>query len=107
MSRTTSKDALAEIVGNVESDVIVETSVDAELQTAAERALTEELAAKAEKLDASQGAMIAMTPDGAVRALVGGKNYSKASSTARLRWRNDSPARLSSRSSISPPLNAG
>jgi len=72
------KDALAEIVGSVESDVIVETTVDADLQTAAERALTEELAAKGDRLHAGQGAMIAMTPDGAVRALVGGKNYSES-----------------------------
>ena len=72
------KDALAEIVGNVEADVIVETSVDAELQAAAEKALTEELAAKGEKLDAGQGALIAMTPQGAVRALVGGRNYSES-----------------------------
>jgi penicillin-binding protein 1A len=72
------KDALAEIVGSVESDIVVETTVDADLQTAAEKALTEELAAKGEKLDAGQGALIAMTPEGAVRALVGGKNYSES-----------------------------
>ena len=72
------KDALAEIVGNVEADVTVETTVDADLQASAEQALTEELAAKGGKLDAGQGALIAMTPDGAVRALVGGKNYSES-----------------------------
>ena len=72
------KDALNDIVGHIDSDVIVETTVDATLQAAAEKALIDELTAKGEKLDVEQGALIAMTPDGAVRALVGGKNYSES-----------------------------
>jgi penicillin-binding protein 1A len=72
------KDALNDLVGRIDSDVIVETSVDATLQAAAEKALTEELTLKSEKLDVEQGALIAMTPNGAVRALVGGKNYSES-----------------------------
>ncbi|HVG50243.1 MAG TPA: transglycosylase domain-containing protein [Xanthobacteraceae bacterium] len=72
------KDALNEIVGRIDSDVIVETTVDATLQATAEKALIEELAAKGEKLDAGQGALVAMTPNGAIRALVGGKNYAES-----------------------------
>ena len=45
---------------------------------AAETALVDELAQKGEKLGVSQGALIAMTPTGAVRALVGGKNYAES-----------------------------
>jgi penicillin-binding protein 1A len=72
------RDALNDLVGHVDSDVTVETTVDADLQSAAEKSLTEELTAKGPKYDAEQGALIAMAPDGAIRALVGGKNYSES-----------------------------
>src|SRR6266567_258214 len=68
-------DVLDDLVGHVEQDLVVETSIDPGLQAAADKALTDELALKGPKLDVSQGALVAMTPDGAVRALVGGKNY--------------------------------
>jgi penicillin-binding protein 1A len=35
----------------------------------------DELAAKSVKFNVTQGALVAMTPDGAVRAMVGGRNY--------------------------------
>ena len=57
---------------------MVETSIDPALQAAAEKALVDELAQKGEKFDVQQGAIVAMTPDGAVRALVGGKNYAES-----------------------------
>ena len=41
----------------------------------AEAALIDELAAKSVKFNVSQGALVAMTPDGAIRAMVGGRNY--------------------------------
>ncbi|MGZ5864173.1 MAG: transglycosylase domain-containing protein [Xanthobacteraceae bacterium] len=69
------RDALNELVGHIDDDVTVETTVDGNLQTIAEKALAEELTAKGAKFDVEQGALIAMAPDGAVRALVGGKNY--------------------------------
>jgi penicillin-binding protein 1A len=72
------RDALNELVGHIDTDVTVETTVDADLQSAAEKSLTEELAAKGAKFDAEQGALIAMMPDGAIRALVGGKNYAES-----------------------------
>ncbi|HEY6754607.1 MAG TPA: PBP1A family penicillin-binding protein [Pseudolabrys sp.] len=68
-------DALNDTVGHVEEDIIVQTTIDATLQANAEKALNEELAQKGEKNNVEQGALIAMTPDGAVRALVGGRNY--------------------------------
>jgi penicillin-binding protein 1A len=68
-------DVLDDLVGRVEQDLVVETSIDPILQAAAEKALVDELALKGQKLDVSQGAVVVMTPDGAVRALVGGKNY--------------------------------
>lgn len=68
-------DALNDLIGRVEHDVVVETTIDRTLQTTAEKALVEELAQKGEKFAVGQGAIVAMTPDGAVRALVGGRNY--------------------------------
>jgi penicillin-binding protein 1A len=68
-------DALDDLVGRVEDDVVVDTTIDAALQAAAEKALIEVLAQKGEKSGVAQGALVAMTPDGAVRALVGGRNY--------------------------------
>src|SRR5205085_1247779 len=71
-------DVLDDLVGRVDADLVVETSIDPVLQAAAEKALTEELAQKGGKLDVAQGALVAMTPDGAVRALVGGRNYAES-----------------------------
>jgi len=71
-------DVLDDLIGRVEQDIVVQTSIDASLQAAAEKALTEELAQKGEKFAVQQGAMVVMSPDGAVRALVGGKNYGES-----------------------------
>ena len=70
-------DVLNELVGRVEEDIVIETSIDATLQAAAEKALLDQLAQKSAKFGVSQGALVAMTPDGAVRALVGGRNYAE------------------------------
>jgi len=68
-------DVLHDLVGRVEDDIIVETSIDPVLQAAAEKALTDELTLKGDKAGVGQGAMVAMSPDGAVRVLIGGRNY--------------------------------
>jgi penicillin-binding protein 1A len=68
-------DVLNDVVGRVEEDIVVETTIDPTLQAGAEKALLDELNAKGAKFDVEQGAMVVMTPQGAVRALVGGKNY--------------------------------
>ena len=68
-------DAVDDLVGRFDQDIVVETSIDPALQGAAERALADALAQKGEKLGVGEGALVAMTPDGVVRALVGGKSY--------------------------------
>jgi penicillin-binding protein 1A len=68
-------DALNDALGHVDEDIVVQTTIDATLQASAEKALNEELARKGDKSGVAQGALVAMTPDGAVRALVGGRNY--------------------------------
>jgi penicillin-binding protein 1A len=68
-------DVLDDFVGNVEADIVVSTTVEPSMQAAAERVLVDELDAKGQKFNVSQGAFVAMQPDGAVKALVGGRNY--------------------------------
>ncbi|HEX9073627.1 MAG TPA: PBP1A family penicillin-binding protein [Pseudolabrys sp.] len=68
-------DALNDVLGHVDEDIVVQTTIDATLQANAEKTLNEELAQKGDKNGVAQCALVAMTPDGAVRALVGGRNY--------------------------------
>nr|WP_247887438.1 PBP1A family penicillin-binding protein [Azospirillum sp. SYSU D00513] len=64
-----------EFIGPGHGDVIVRTTLDLKLQRAAEQRLEEMLSGPAAAANARQGAIVAMTPDGAVRALVGGRDY--------------------------------
>jgi penicillin-binding protein 1A len=68
-------DVLDDFVGTIEADVTVTTTLDPAVQVAAERALVDELNAKGQRYNVSQGAVVAMQPDGAVKALVGGRDY--------------------------------
>ena len=69
---------LDDLIGQVDESIVVETSIDPKLQSVAEAAVIDELAAKSVKFNVSQGALVAMTPDGAVRAMVGGRNYAES-----------------------------
>ncbi|WP_298255881.1 transglycosylase domain-containing protein [Bradyrhizobium sp.] len=71
-------EVLDDLVGQIDQSVVVETSIDPKLQATAEAAIIDELAAKSVKYNVSQGALVAMSPDGAVRAMVGGRNYSES-----------------------------
>ncbi len=71
-------DAINDVLGHVDEDIVVKTTIDSGLQAGAEQALGEELAQKGEKNGVSQGALVAMTPDGAVRAMIGGRNYGES-----------------------------
>src|SRR5579862_8162631 len=68
-------DAVNDIVGSIDQDIVVHTTIDPTLQSAAEQALVDTLSQRGDKLNIGEGALVAMTPDGVVRALVGGKNY--------------------------------
>ena len=71
-------DALNDTLGHIEEDLFVQTSIDRALQTDAERSLNEEFAAKGAKAGVKQAAMVAMSPDGAVRAMIGGRDYAES-----------------------------
>jgi len=69
---------VAGYIGETDEPVIVETSFDLDVQAHAERAVQSGLAEQGEKLNAGQAVLIAMTPDGAVRAMVGGRSYEQS-----------------------------
>src|SRR5256714_6572297 len=68
-------EVLDDLVGQINQNIVVETTIDPKLQAIAEAAIIDELAAKSVRFNVSQGALVAITPDGAVRAMVGGRNY--------------------------------
>ncbi len=70
-------DVLNDLLGLVEQDIVVDTTIDVAFQAAAEKALLDQLTQKGQRFGVEQGALVAMTPDGAVRALVGGRNYAE------------------------------
>src|SRR5215217_6166038 len=65
-------EVLDDLVGQIDQSIVVETTIDPKLQSVAEAAIIDELAAKSVKFNVTQGALVAMTPDGAVRAIEGG-----------------------------------
>ncbi|TGD94286.1 transglycosylase domain-containing protein [Methylobacterium nonmethylotrophicum] len=71
-------DVLDDYVGKIETDVSVQTTVDPSLQGIAERALVDELNQKGGRFNVAQGAVVAMRPDGAIRALIGGRDYAQS-----------------------------
>ncbi|HXN70541.1 MAG TPA: penicillin-binding transpeptidase domain-containing protein, partial [Bradyrhizobium sp.] len=71
-------EVLDDLIGQIDQNIVVETTIDPKLQAVAEAAVIDELAAKSVKFNVSQGALVAMTPDGAVRAMVGGRNYAES-----------------------------
>jgi penicillin-binding protein 1A len=68
-------DQVHDILGYVERDLVVQTTYDARLQALAEDTLAGTLEKEGSKLDIGQGALVALQPNGAVEALVGGRDY--------------------------------
>ena len=68
-------DALNDTVGAIDEDIVVTTTINLKMQGEAERALTDELNAKGAKFGVEQGALVALDPGGAIKAMVGGRNY--------------------------------
>ncbi|MBI5260485.1 MAG: PBP1A family penicillin-binding protein [Bradyrhizobium sp.] len=71
-------EVLDDLVGQIDQSIVVETTIAPKLQSVAEAAIIDELAAKSVKFNVTQGALVAMSPDGAVRAMVGGRNYAES-----------------------------
>ncbi|MGH6851625.1 MAG: transglycosylase domain-containing protein [Methylocella sp.] len=68
-------DALDDTIGAINEDIAVSTTLNAGLQALAEAALADTLDRKGAAFGVGQGALVALAPDGAIKALVGGRNY--------------------------------
>ncbi|PSH67610.1 penicillin-binding protein [Phyllobacterium brassicacearum] len=66
------------LIGDVRSDVIVDTTVDLGLQKLGEASIRDLISKNGEKLNVSQGAMVSIDGTGAVRALIGGYDYANS-----------------------------
>ncbi|HEY1798419.1 MAG TPA: PBP1A family penicillin-binding protein [Stellaceae bacterium] len=68
-------DQVRDFAGTGDRDLVVTTTFDPRLQAAAEAAVDDTIVRYGAKDVVSQGALVALSPDGAVRAMVGGRNY--------------------------------
>lgn len=71
-------DEVDDLVGHVDEDIVVHTTIDASLQREAEEALDGVLDQNGAKYRVGEGALVAMSPDGAVRTLIGGRDYAQS-----------------------------
>ncbi len=62
---------------NLQTDMVVETTIDYELQGAAQRIVKEDMALHGKTYSAGEAAAVILDPRGAVKALVGGRNYGR------------------------------
>jgi penicillin-binding protein 1A len=63
------------LIGEVRTDVVVETTIDLHLQKLAEDSIRRLIGESGKKLGVSQGALVSIDNTGAVRAMVGGVDY--------------------------------
>jgi len=71
-------DQLPDYIGNVQEDLVVTTTLRPDWQLLAEKAVNDIMDKEGADHDASQAALLTMTPDGAVRAMIGGRSYGKS-----------------------------
>jgi len=71
-------EAAAQFEGADRDEIVIETTLDAALQRRATEVVEEKLREKGETLGAGQAAAVILAPDGAVRALVGGRDYGES-----------------------------
>jgi len=71
-------DQVRDFAGTADHDLIVRTTLDPRMQSAAETAIADVLARHGIKDVVSQGALVAMATDGAIRAMVGGRDYNES-----------------------------
>ena len=66
------------LIGDVRSDIVVDTTVDLNLQKLAEQSIRRLIDENGKKLNVSQGALVSIDNSGAVRAMVGGYDYANS-----------------------------
>lgn len=68
-------DEVKALIGDVKTDINVQTTLDMRLEKQAEAALTAALDKEGRKVNASQAALVSVDATGAIRAVVGGRDY--------------------------------
>ena len=68
-------ESVPELTRVADEDLIITTTLDSTLQTHAEILATQTMSSIDPSLNVNQVALVAMTPEGAVKAMVGGKHY--------------------------------
>ncbi len=68
-------DIVPDFAGRLTDDVVIETTLDLDLQRAAEQAIADVMSGEAGPRNASQAALVAMDGEGAILAMVGGRSY--------------------------------
>jgi penicillin-binding protein 1A len=68
-------DEINDYIGRRDEDLVVHTTLDLRLQQAAERIVGQAIADHRDHLGVNQAALVAMLPDGSVKAMVGGRDY--------------------------------
>jgi membrane peptidoglycan carboxypeptidase len=63
------------LLGSASGDLTLRTTLDLELQRLAEGIIERRLVAEGRQKNVSQAALVALAPDGAIKALVGGRDY--------------------------------
>ncbi len=71
-------DGMGALTGSPETDLIIETTLVPSIQKGSENALGEVLRKHGEALNIGQGAITVMRPDGAIVAMVGGRDYASS-----------------------------
>jgi penicillin-binding protein 1A len=71
-------DQLPGMVGEISQDLVVDTTLDLDLEKKAEETLAASLDESGEKLNVSQAALVSIDGTGAIRALVGGRDYAES-----------------------------
>ena len=71
-------DTLDDTIGAIDEDITVSTTLDGGLQALAQASLEDALARRGVALNIGQGALVALAPDGAIKALVGGRDYAES-----------------------------
>jgi penicillin-binding protein 1A len=71
-------DELPNYVGEVKEDMVVKTTLDPKLQIEAAIIIDTQLAKEGEPKRITQSALVSMKPDGAIKAMIGGRNYRKS-----------------------------
>lgn len=72
------RDEVADLIGTAEGDIRVHTTINRTMQDAASQALSDSLRRNGKKFRVDQGAVVILDTHGAIRALVGGKDYGES-----------------------------